>query len=332
MTPSSKPIILLRLEDPTQHQKTVEAIKAQAPSYEVIDQLLSDPLEPWLDRLEILCNWNPNTVLNPSANEILEQCPQLRWIQSGGAGSDWTRDLGPHCRSQVTVTSASGIHPVPIAEHVFGLLLTWTRRLHWARDAQNKKEYLKVPHPDLSELEGKHLLILGMGRVGERCAALAQAFGMQVTGLRRNPEKISTPVHRKVAVDQLYQVLPQADYVLGILPNHKTTHHFLDATAIALMKPGAFFCNVGRGQTVDQEALVEALQSGKLAGAALDVFEEEPLPEDSPLWSLPNVLITGHYAGATHRYDHRLLDLFSENLRHYLQSEKMNARVQPPSE
>ena len=319
MMSSSSPVILLRLQDPAQHRETVAAIKAQAPSYEVIDQLLSDPLEPWRDRLEILCNWNPNTVLNPSANEILERCPHLRWIQSGGAGSDWVRDLGPHCRQQVTVTSASGIHPVPIAEHVFGLLLTWTRRLHWARDAQNSKEYLKVAHPNLSELEGKHLLILGMGKVGERCAELAQAFEMKVTGLRRNPEKIQTPIHQKIPPDQLHQALPEADYVLGILPNHESTLHFLDTTAIDLMKPGAFFCNVGRGQTVDQEALIQALQSGKLAGAALDVFAEEPLPDDSPLWSLPNVLITGHYAGATNRYDHRLLKLFTENLSQYLE-------------
>lgn len=295
-----KPIILIRLDDPNPCQNEVEAIRRMASDYEVA---VRSGRKEWVslqDRIEVLCNWNPNTVLNPEANEVLENCPRLRWIQSGGAGSDWVHDLGPQCRARATVTSASGIHPVPITEHVFGLLLAWVRRLHWARDAQNRKEYLKVPHPELNELQDRHLLILGMGKVGERCATIARAFGMRVTGVRRNPEKIQAGIQWKIHPDQLEEQLPQADFVLSILPGSDQTHHFLDAGKIRLMKPGAFFCNVGRGQTVDQDALIEALRDGRLAGAALDVFQEEPLPRDSPLWTMPNVLITGHYAGATY--------------------------------
>ena len=234
---------------------------------------MEEPIDPYADRLEILFNWNPNTVLEPEANAPFENCPNLRWIQSGGAGSDWIHDLGPRAAKSIRVASASGIHPIQMAEHIFGLLLMWTRRLHHAHEAKLQKTYLKVPRRQLLELYGQHLLIVGMGKVGERTAQLARAFGMKVSAIRNRPDRISAGVDAVGRPEELPAFLSEADFVVNILPGADATRYFFDAHRFESMKPGAFFINVGRGSTVDEGALLEAIDCGILSGAALDVTE-----------------------------------------------------------
>lgn len=146
---------------------------------------------------------------------------------------------------------------------------------------------------------------------------LAQAFEMRVIGMRRNPEKTSPYVDNMVGPDRLREVLVSADFVVNTLPQTAATTHLLGVDELAAMKPTSYLVNIGRGATIDEIALANALQNGTIAGAALDVFEQEPLPDSSPLWTMPNVLITSHYAGASPHYHERALDIFLDNLQRF---------------
>ncbi len=322
-------MILFRFDNYESHTDALAQIRQLVPDQELKVIGMEEPLDPYLERLEILFNWNPNTVHEPGANTPLEYCPKLRWIQSGGAGSDWIHDLGPRAADKIRVASASGIHPIQMAEHIFGLLLMWSRRLHDAHEAKLQKTYLKVPRRQLLELYGQHLLIVGMGRVGERTAELARAFGMRVSAVRSRPHRISSNVDSTATPEELPAFLSEADFLVNILPGNDTTRHFFDAPQFDKMKTGAFFINVGRGSTVNEEALLKAIDSGPLAGAALDVTETEPIPQASPLWTHPKVLLTGHYAGASPRYESRLLDLFIENLICDLSAHPLKTQIFP---
>jgi phosphoglycerate dehydrogenase-like enzyme len=307
-------MILFRFDHFESHDDALLRIQQLVPDQELKVADMEASIESFAGELEILFNWNPNTVHDPEANAVFEDCPRLRWIQSGGAGSDWVHDLGPKAAARIRVASASGIHPIQMAEHVFGQMLMWVRRLHSAHEAKLEKHYLKVPRRQLLELYQQHLLIVGMGKVGERIAHLGKAFGMQVSAIRNRPSLIATEVDRSGAPSDLPGLLPEADFIVNVLPGTRDNFHFFDAPQFDRMKPSAFFLNVGRGSTTNESALLQAIDSGKLAGAALDVTEREPIPQESPLWSHPKVLLSGHYAGASPRYEARLLDLFIENL------------------
>ena len=142
-------------------------------------------------------------------------------------------------------------------------------------------------------------------------------------GVRRNPIGDAADVDELIGPDQLFDALPEADFVVNILPLTAATRHLFDRQAFAIMKPDAYFINVGRGGTVDEDALIEALCAGEIAGAGLDVFEQEPLPADSPLWGMTNVIITSHYAGLTPAYDSRALEIFLGNLGRYRRGEPL---------
>lgn len=167
------------------------------------------------------------------------------------------------------------------------------------------------------------MLLLGTGAIGARTARLAQAFGMRVVGVRRNPDKEVEHIGEMVALDNLAQALPGADFVVLTLPLTKDTRHLIGETELRTLKDTAILVNIGRGGLIDESALVRALQEGWLAGAGLDVFETEPLPKDSPLWNMDNVIITPHVAGDTPHYDERALAIFLENLRRYHKKEPL---------
>ena len=159
--------------------------------------------------------------------------------------------------------------------------------------------------------------VIGVGAIGEQTAELSVALGIRVLGVRRNPEIKPPNISAMYGPDQLLDVLPQADFVVLTVPLTQETRSMIGERELRAMKPTAYLVNIGRGETVDQDALIRALQQGEIAGAGLDVFTPEPLPRDSPLWEMENVIITGHYAGMTPEYDKRALEIFLENLARY---------------
>jgi phosphoglycerate dehydrogenase-like enzyme len=249
-------------------------------------------------------------------NDLLDAAPKLRFIQSIGAGTDqFDRDL---LRQRgVRLASAQGVNERAVAQHAMALILAMARRLPEARDNQARHLWRGMI-ADLDrredELTGKTLLIIGLGRIGGRLAGLAKAFDMQVIGVRRDPGAGANGADSVHRFDRLPELLPQADFVALTCPLTPETQNIVDAGALARMKPSAVLINCARGRCVDEAALVAALQRGAIDGAALDVTAEEPLAPDSPLWDMPNVLITPHTAGETRSYEKNVVDTLLDNL------------------
>ena len=246
------------------------------------------------------------------------EADRLRWIQSWSAGLDWLLEAGVDLPPGLQVTSASGVHAVPIAEHVLALLLALGRRLPAHLAAQREGAWEPANAEGAFELEGKRLVLLGVGEIGSRVARLASAFGMFVTAVQHHTDDEDVPgVDRTVSNDGLLDVLPETDALVMSLPLTDATRGIVGAGTFAALPDSAVLVNVGRGETVDQGALVAALRAGRLGGAGLDVFEDEPLPPDSPLWAMDNVVVTPHVAGQAPHYADRALAIFLDNLGRY---------------
>jgi phosphoglycerate dehydrogenase-like enzyme len=253
--------------------------------------------------------------------------PRLLWVQATAAGAGEqvrAARLTAEELERVAITTASGIHGGELAEFALFGLLAFTKDL--PRLAGDKADRRWGYYP-VEELRGRTILIVGFGSIGEEIGRLAKAFGMRVVGINRSG-RIDSPnvdeMHDQRSLDDL---LPQADAVAIALPSTSETRRMFDAHAFELMSAGAIFINVGRGSVVDEDALVAALKSGRLRGAALDVFATEPLPADSPLWDLPNVLISPHTAALSVHENERIVGLFCDNLRRYLAGEELVNRV-----
>lgn len=245
---------------------------------------------------------------------LVAQAPRLRWFQQWEAGIDWMARHRPFASPELVVTTASGIHAVPIAEHVFGVLLAFGRMLPISLRAQQRREWLDRERGRYFELAGETLLVVGMGAIGSRIAAIGSAFGMRVFGVRRGGGEAPPGVELVAGPERLPELLPLAKAVVLVLPATAATRGLIGEGELRLMRRDAYLLNVGRGATVDEDALVRALREGRIAGAGLDVFAEEPLPPTSPLWALENVIVTAHYAGSTPRYNERAMELFLHNL------------------
>lgn len=247
----------------------------------------------------------------------------LKWLHLTSAGANNVPKF--LLDSKVYITSSSGVHPVPITEHVFGLMLMLTRKINLAHRVQiEKKEWIKsYDFYKPGELYGKKLLVAGMGRIGERIAKLADAFGMETAGVVRDLSKRRAGRVKVFAMEDIGTLLQDADFVVNCLPGTDQTKGIFDLKLFNQFKKSAYFINIGRGTTVIEKDLIKSLENGIIAGAGLDVFEIEPLPKSSPLWDLENVIITPHYSGWTPRYMERVVDIFINNLKFYLKSEKM---------
>jgi len=234
--------------------------------------------------------------------------PSLRWIQGVGAGFE-QYPLDQLDREEVTLTTATGVHVV-VAEAAFGLLLALTRHIADAvRDTQ-KHNWVVREGP---EIAGSTIAIIGLGTIGEAFARRAQGWDVELIGYKRNPDEYHGVVQRVYGPGSLLEVCTMADILIITMPGSKEATHLIGAEEIAALGAG-WLVNVGRGSVVDEEALVEALTDGEILGAGLDVFEVEPLPADSPLWDMANVVITPHTAGGTPRYGERLANIFRHNL------------------
>ena len=257
----------------------------------------------------------------------LDLAPRLRWIHSPAAGV--RRLMKPALIAHpVIITNARGMHATVIAEHVLALMILFSRKFHLCLEYQKQRrwgnhELIESPG-GLVETAGRTVLILGYGAIGEALGRRARALDMKVWAIRKHPERETRYAHRVGGVNAVPEWLPEADFVVLTAPHTAETHGWFDAAAFAKMKPSAYFINVSRGHLVDEQALLEALRDGAIAGAALDVFQEEPLPPDSPLWDAPNLVITPHVAGVvTDKHWDRVLEGFAENLRRFLAGEPL---------
>jgi len=251
---------------------------------------------------------------------IGELAPGLGWVQAIGAGIDHLdgRGLAGDC----VVTNAAGVAAAPIAEFAIGRLLAVWKRFPEIDDQQLTHEW----KPKFGTLvEGLTLGVIGLGAIGTAVAVRARAFGMHVIGTRRSyrPGHEHDAVHELRGTAELHDVLARCDAVVVSAPGTAETENLFDAAAFAAMKPGALFCNVGRGSLVDEGALIAALESGHVGAAILDVTREEPLPPDDPLWTAPNVYISPHCSTSQDRYTDKLLDLFADNLARFTRGEEL---------
>ncbi|MBI4622169.1 MAG: D-2-hydroxyacid dehydrogenase [Verrucomicrobia bacterium] len=247
---------------------------------------------------------------------LLEAADRLRFIQSIGAGYDQF-PLDELRRRGIRLASARGANSKAVSEHAMAMILALARQLHTGRDHQAKHAWRGMISDSAQredELGGKTLLIIGLGAIGSRLARMARAFDMRVLGVKRNLNVADSAADEVHALDKVDQLLPRADFVVLTCPFTPETADIINARALSRMKPSACLVNVARGGCVDEPALLQALRSGGIAGAALDSFKAEPLPADSPFWDLENVILTPHTAGETRRYEENVIDILLENL------------------
>ena len=309
------PVLLLSFSPEEIASEAVEATRAAAPDMRVVATRDRAEIEALLGEIEIAAGWFPT--------DLVARAPRLRWFQQWGAGADWLLRNPEAVASDVVLTNTSGIHAIQISEQIVGTLLMFARGLHHAVRAQARGEWQRPPVADLFELPEKTMLLVGVGAIGARTAMLAKALGMRVEGIRRDPARPVEGVDAMYAPELLHERLPHADFVVLTVPLSSDTRGMIGAAELGLMKPDAYLFNIGRGGTVDEAALAQALEEQRIAGAGLDVFAEEPLPPDSPLWAMENVIITAHYAGSTPRYNERAMAIFLDNLRRYRAGEPL---------
>jgi phosphoglycerate dehydrogenase-like enzyme len=298
-------------------------IEAVDERVEVLDA--SAPLE---EAEVVLLGTQPRRLPDVFREAVRANDSRVRWIHSiwAGAGEQVAAaELTREELERVTITTSAGVHATPLAEFALLGLLAFAKGLpRLIRDKADRRWESYV----MDELRDRTLLVLGVGSIGREVARLASAFGMRTIGIKRTPGEVPH-VDEVHPAARLRELLPHADAVVVTLPSTAATRGLLDREAIALLPPHAVLVNVGRGSVVDEEALVEALREGRLAGAALDVFAHEPLPAESPLWELPNVLLAPHTAARSVHELERIVELFCDNLRRYLRGEELRNRVDP---
>ena len=252
--------------------------------------------------------------------DLPELAPNVRWIQSTSAGiGQFVKQMRYDTRMPgIIITTASGVHAQPLAEFCLMVMLMFTKGLLRIMRDQDRKHWERYAGTDL---RGRTLVIIGVGKVGKEVARVGQALGMRVVGVKQqvsNVEPSSLYLDELYPRNKLHEVLTQAEYLVLITPHTPKTEKMIGAKELALLPKGAILINIGRGVLVDEPALIEALRSGHVGGAGLDVFAEEPLPQESPLWEMPNVLVSPHSGSTSDRENSRITELFCENLRRFL--------------
>lgn len=300
----------------------------EAAQMDVLCVIRDEEFRQDLQRAEIVCAYN----LPENWREL---APHLRWLQYPGAGVDGLAPTGLlDAESGIIVTTASGIHATTISEYVFGsmLMFNW----NWPEMVRLQSSHVWAHsaswyHLGGRELEGQTLGVIGLGSIGRRVAVLGRAFGMRVLGMRHSASvgEQDRDVDQLFAPEQLHEMLPRCDYIVLAVPLTAETEGLIGEAELRLMKPNTYLVNIARGRVVDEAALIRALQEQWIAGAGLDVTEQEPLPPDSPLYTMQNVILTPHISGVSLQYDQRLTALFADNLRRYRTGEPLLNRYDP---
>ena len=320
----------------------VERIRAVDPRLDVVYEpdLIPDPRYPadhtgapfrrspddeavWLDKLasaEVLFDFD-----RTHFDDLPERAPNVRWIQATSAGiGQLVHRLGyvgtmPH----TVFTTASGVHAIPLAEFSLMAMMVFRKRLLGTLEDQARHHWERFAGTDLA---GRSVVIVGMGSIGTEVAKRARAFGMRAVGVKRTVEGVepgSLSLETLYGYGDLHRAIDGAEHLVLAAPHTPETEDLIGQAELGMLAPGAVVINVSRGVLLDEAALAEGLRSGHLGGAALDVFAEEPLPEDSPLWDIPNLIVCPHSASTSDRENGRIADLFCENLRRYLAGEPL---------
>ncbi|HUB94857.1 MAG TPA: D-2-hydroxyacid dehydrogenase [Stellaceae bacterium] len=289
-----------------------DALMAHFPGLEISAVNHRDKIGPYIGRAEILVTFGAMM-----ADEVYAQAPNLEWVQALGTGVDRITDQ-PSLGRHVIVTNVAGIHGPPVAEAAIGSMLALARNVPRSVRAQDRGRWDRFP---ARLIDGKTAVIYGIGVIAEALAPRLKALGMRVVGVSSAPRRLPG-FDLMVPREQLVDALREADHFVLLTPHRPGTEASIGDTEFAAMKRGGFFINLGRGETVDDEALVRALGDGRLAGAALDVFSVEPLPEEHPFWSMPNVIVTPHLGGFYDEYPARALPVVEENLRRFLAGDR----------
>jgi len=240
----------------------------------------------------------------------------LKWFHSGGAGIDHLPRWDP---DKLIVTNGAGVSARFMAETVTGAVLMLNFGFPKYLNAQRQRKWNPV---EWTSVDGKTALVVGLGGIGEKVAERLQSFGLYVIGARSS-DRPCFSVNEQITTRELPDTLPRADFVCIHVPNTEKTHHLVNRDFLSSMKPGAYLINTARGAQVDETALIEALNSGQIAGAYLDVFENEPLPERSPLWNTPNLIISPHVSDSVIGWENNLVDFFAENITRFLKGETL---------
>ena len=301
------------MQETTKEQ--LQALKKLAPDYKLIKGWEMDEKDIPLESVEIIYGWTGQR----SEELLADDKNTLKWVQGKAAGVDFL-DLEKLEKNNILLTNGSGIHSIPIAESVFGMLLSYARGIQTAIKNQQTKIWAKADK--LMELHEKTIMIVGTGKIGVEVGRLAKAFNMKTIGVNRSGRDVDY-MDQLIKQPELKEQVKQADIVVNILPHTDQTHYFFNQDIFTQMKEGTLFINVGRGPTVKTDDLIQALDDGKLAFAGLDVFETEPLPEESNLWDRKDVLITPHITGIAEHFKKRLFAIFEENLKAYLAEEEL---------
>ncbi len=281
-----------------------------------------------LPEAEVVCSyWMPLSWRSHS--------PRLRWLQGSGAGIDGLAPTGVlDPANGIIVTTANGIHGTTISEYVLCSMLMFNR--NWPEMVRLQDKHIWPRSAGWynllgRELDGQTLSIIGLGSIGRKIAQLARAFGMHILATRRStqPGESDPDVDEIYPMDQLHAVLRRSDYIVLAVPLTKQTEHLIGEAELRVMKPNAYLVNIARGRVIDEAALIQALREHWIAGAGLDVASQEPLPEDSPLYTLPNVILTPHISGVSVHYGERLTALFADNLQRYRTGQPLRNRYDP---
>jgi len=301
----------------------VEKLRSDFPEVEVFYSSKKRDDDEALRGADVMIGWS----LQP---EQFRAVGTLRWIYSITAAVD--QFLYPELiSSEIALTNAGSVHGPVVAEHAIAMVLALAKRLPTAVRYQDRRKWAmeaiwnEQPRP--REVRGATLVVIGLGSIGAEVAQMAAALKMHVIGIREHPERGTAGAHEVVGYEVLDSALAQADFVALAAPLTPRTRHLIDARRLQLFKPDAFLINVSRGALVDETALVKALREYKIAGAALDVFEEEPLSRWSPLWKMPHVLITPHTAFLTENVWHRHYEVFAANLKRYMAGQRLEGVV-----
>jgi D-2-hydroxyacid dehydrogenase (NADP+) len=271
-------------------------------------------VDPYIADIDVLLCFSP-----PMADHVVRDAPKLKWIQALGTGVDNIVDL-PSLGKEVLVTNVRGIHGPPVSEATIAYMLSLARDLPRATRAQDKNEWVRWP---ARLLDGKTVGILGVGLISEHLAPICKAFNMTVVGITSAPRK-APGFDRMVASDELLKVASKLDYLVVMTPLTPASRNIIGENVFAAMKPSAYLINMARGGVVDEDALITALETGEIAGAALDVYMEEPLRSTSPLWKTKNCLLFSHLGGYSEGYEKRAMPTIEGNMRKFLAGDLKN--------
>lgn len=290
-------------------KKYIEEIQNIAPNFNVISKGDVEDISKYIEDVEVLVCFDGD-----AQKELIDSAKSLRWIHLLSAGAD-AMPFELLKQRNIILTNSKGVHKYQISEQVVGYMLLFERGLNYFIRKQINKEWDKSVR--VSELYGKTVCILGVGSIGEEITRIAREFGMKTVGVRKSG-KISPFIDEMYTDENMISAVSNADYVICALPLTDDTYHLLDAEFFKSMKSDSVFINIGRGSVVDEVSLIDALRQKTIRGAALDVFENEPLTKDSPLWDMENVIITPHTAGISPRYMERAVQILKHNLKAYM--------------